>query len=289
MPKVTEEPVGLRAFLSLGLDLPLVSGGTQAGGECPFCGTEGKFWVNVEKGLWDCKGGGCGRTGNPLTFLQHLWEKAGEGLSDWDGLAADRGLLSDEPLITWGVRQSPVGGEWLVPAWGPDGKFHNLYRRIPVVRKERTVWTLVPTPGVWTDGKVHGLFGVDVMDPSRSEVWLCEGPWDALALWETLRLAEDEKANVVAVPGCGVFLPAWAALFAGKDVVVSYDNDHPTKTDRGEARDGAGLAGARRAVGMLTGADKPPKTVRWVRWGSDGWDRRRKSGYDVRDLLTEAR
>jgi ribosomal protein L37AE/L43A len=54
VPKVSDKPVNLRPYLFHGLDLEW-EGRDQAVGECPFCGKEGKFYVALETGKWDCK------------------------------------------------------------------------------------------------------------------------------------------------------------------------------------------------------------------------------------------
>lgn len=75
----------------------------------------------------------------------------------------------------------------------------------------------------------------------------CEGPWDAMALWELLRCARraDDggveftgdpdaslaaSANVLAIPGCGAVgepFRRWAGTFAGKRLFLLFDSDHP--------------------------------------------------------------
>src|SRR4051812_6605553 len=97
MPKVSEVPENLQPFTCHGVALSWEVGGVsrpQAGGDCPFCGKEGKLSVAVGTGLWDCKS--CGQKGNPATFLRALWQRA-KDWTRWEELlllARERKLLS---------------------------------------------------------------------------------------------------------------------------------------------------------------------------------------------------
>jgi hypothetical protein len=117
----------------------------------------------------------------------------------------------------------------------------------------------------------------------------CEGPWDGMAWWETLQAARSaglgQRANVLAVPGCSVFNPSWASLLAGKTVVLLFDNDHPREHQGRVTK--AGLDGMERVARLLASQEAPPKEIRYIRWGADGYDPELPSGYDVRDWLTQ--
>ncbi len=136
----------------------------------------------------------------------------------------------------------------------------------------------------------------------------CEGPWDGMALWEMLgkvKAGEGYKlhptaceatslaatVNVVAVPGCGSIgdpFRRWLPLFNGKRVTLCFDSDHP-KEHNGAQVPPAGYSACQRAVGLLTECVPPPTEVRYLAWGDQGYDPSRKSGYDLRDLLTEVK
>jgi hypothetical protein len=171
----------------------------------------------------------------------------------------------------------------LVPGYGTDGKLDQLYRRVRVLDKGEWSWVLMPTPGVWPEGRAHALhLPAADFDPACPDVYVCEGPWDGMALWEVVRGLALAPCQVVAVPGCNVWRDEWTDFCQGKRVVLLYDNDHPKALPSGREYL-PGRDGMRRAARMLSGA---AASVRCVRWGPDGYDPDLPSGYDVRDLLS---
>lgn len=285
MPK-QDVPDTLRPFLFHGLDLQLWGG--EAVGPCPFCGRE-KFSVNVDTGTWRCfvcatgsnRGGG-----NAYTFIRALWQASGQQTAEHEGLAASRGLLWASTLDVWGVRLSPVTGEWLVPGYSHEGKLNQLYRYAEMKGKRR----LLATPTL-----SHCLFGVAPIQEMEETVYVCEGPWDAMAWWEYLQLSADRgghggqlQAAVVAVPGCGTFLDAWVPLFGGKDVVLMYDNDHPRQhPTTGAITPPPAWAATQRTAALLARSATPPKSLQYLRWGEAGYSLDLSDGYDVRDFLRQ--
>lgn len=285
-------------FHGVGLGDP-VNG--QVTGDCPWCGREGKFGVAVDTGQWRCvvcaegtdKGGG-----NVYTFIRKLWEEADRTttLKDLDVLAADRGVLNSDSLAAWGVARSPLTGDWLVPAYGADGKLDQLYK----YSRERVSGKMILYPTPTIPARVFGA-SPSLYDASKPEVYVCEGPWDAVALWEALRSAKRSgegeglrltasdqaslygSASVVAVPGCSTFHESWLPLLAGKRVTIMFDNDHP-RADRGRETEPAAWVGARRLTTMASGAE----SVRYLAWGGPGrtHDPDLPNGYDVRDALS---
>jgi hypothetical protein len=301
MPKVdVGVPIALKAFIYHGVDFRTTDG-PQPGAECPFCGKL-KFSVSAETGKWDCKV--CQANGNPLSFLRQLHSASSSQPPltsvPYRQLAEDRKLLSINTIVCWGICQSLITGEWLVPGYGADGQLDQLYKYVPCEGGRRCL----PTPGVWEEGKAHALHRPMDFDPARPELWICEGPWDGMALDEVLRLARagevdgeleltgnegaslSGRISVVAVPGAGVFRQEWCRLATGKRVVLLYDNDHPREVN-GRMVDGAGILGMRRVAAMLFAAREPPSEICWLAWGERGFDQDLKSGYDVRDWLTE--
>lgn len=308
MPKVTDLPKGLKPYAFHGVDLGEVKG-EDAAADCPFCGREGKFTVNAETGLyrcWVCTGGeGDKHGGNPTVFVRRLYglarEDRGDGFRESiEALALDR-ALDPETLEAWGLCRSPFGG-WVLPGYSPDGSLNNLYRYV----KTRTRTYLNSTPTL-----DHQLFGINVADPKADRVYICEGPWDGMALWEALGayrvdLGDDGEdggghrlvptssverslragAAVIAVPSCSIFKPSWAGYFAGKRVYILFDNDHPrTNPKTGAAVEPAGLEGVKRVTRALSGSDSPPAEIHYLEWGPDGYEPQMKSGWDVRDHL----
>lgn len=296
-------PEGLRPFRFHGVDIAPRDGYSNSIGECPFCG-KGKFHVNQENGKWDCKvcGRGTGKgEGNPLGFVRLLYEacKGSAVAPEYAALRTERGLERADTLTAWGVVKSITTGEWLVPAYTPDGRLINLYRyaRLPAGMRLLS-----------TTGMSHGLFGVPLADDRAAEVHFCEGPWDGMAWWEVMKgykLTEGGSAipttnpgvsvgasvNVFATPGCSVFNEQWSALCPGKTVTFMYDNDYPPKKRENETRqqEAPGYAGMKRAARVLASSSQGelPAAVRWLRWGEHGYDLNRPDGFDVRDFLKE--
>lgn len=294
MPRVSAEvPEKLRPYIFHRVDLSWND--RSATGDCPWCGRESKFNVNLETGMWRCyvcgegsdKGGG-----NAYTFLRKLREMADKNTTDYSSLAVDRRLLPDT-LVHWELAMSPLTGDWLVPGYNIQGKLCQLYRYVRGSKRS----LLLPTPELG-----HQLHGVSLMHKDASTVYVCEGPWDAMALWEALRQCKrsgDEltitanversllsEANVLAVPGASTFSDAWLPLFESKQVVLMYDNDHPRVNPKtGKLAPPAGWAGMKRATGMLSSKAASIRILRWS--GEADHEASLPSGFDIRDALTQ--
>lgn len=297
MLRTSEVPDNLKPFAFHSVDLSWAKGAKEATGACPWCGND-RFSVEVATGKWRCfwcakgteKGGG-----NVKTFIRMLHEQGYEHTSSYEALARDRKLLDPETLRRWGLAKSTITGEWLVPGYGPDGRLHQLY----VYRKHKDRMVLLATPTLQ-----HQLIGLPLYDKAKNTTYICEGPWDAMALWETLGMAKYTESggmqvtasagnsmlaaiNVVAVPGCLVFREEWADLFPGHTVLVAFDNDHPRTHPRTQEKVEPGaLHGQRRLIGMLSAANHPPEEIYHLRWGELGYNLDLPYGYDVRDALT---
>jgi len=306
MPSLKEQPKTLKPYLFHGLELSWKEGDSDAIGDCPFCGKEGKFAVSIEKGTarcWTCevnpeaKGGGV----NHLSFVRKLWEMAQypSGSPEEKELSANRKLAHPDTLSLWGAVLSPITGEWLLPGYDAKGEICNLYRYTKSLTGKRV---LLATPELH-----HGLFGVAQYDPKKPEVYLAEGPWDGMVLAEALLVSKEQedgtlratsnpnnsllsKTNVLAVPGCMTFQDAWVGYFSGKRVVLCYDNDHPRQNPNSDKiTPPAAYTGLKRAVGVLMGCHKPPESISYLKWGEDGFDPDKPHGYDMRDLLTQGK
>jgi len=297
MPKIDDRPNSLRPYLFHGLDLSWRDGDKNATAQCPWCGREGKFSAKIETGIWRCWNAACSEQGNARVFLRTLWKASDEVTTDYGELAQDRSLQQPDTLMHWGVVRSTITNDWLVPGYSIGGKLNQLYR---YVERSQHQGRLLPTPTLG-----HQLHGVNLYDKNKSVVYLCEGPWDAMVLWETLRSVKEtgegefastanlavsllSNANVLAVPGCMVFFPAWTPLFAGKRVNLMYDNDHPRKHPKtGKMLAPAGLGGARRTAAILMAAKNAPREINFIEWGKGGYSPDLANGYDVRDCLRE--
>lgn len=257
--------------------------------DCPFCGKSGKFSVNQTKGTWKCwscaegsaKGGG-----NVYTFLRCLWRDSVRRTTDkhLEALSSERRILP-ATMREWGVCKSTITNGWMIPGWSPEGGLSQLYRWVRMSDGTRRV---MPTKGLnhqvfHPHGDPKVTEGVKSLPESLGEpIYLDEGPWDGMALWETLRIA-GEPGAVFALPSCNVFPEKWQSQFSKRPVRLCFDNDHP-KTDEktGKDRPSAGYAGMKRAAIFLL---RTVEEVKYLKWGKDGYDAKLPDGYDVRDFL----
>lgn len=230
--------------------------GTQAKGDCPFCGKADHLYVNHNNRMWDCKA--CGQKGGFGKFLLEIAKLDGERFSKDKTarakLAESRGL-SPSTLEDWGVG---FNGEFYtvpVPALDGSGEF------LCDLRRYRIGQSSMSTSG----GKV-GLVGAERMDAKCEKVWLCEGEWDAMAMSELLD-ANKQKGVALGLTGAEQFRAEWAAMFTGKDVVVVFDNDY------------AGVRGENKVHEAIRGA---ARSLRFVHWPAEF-----KKGFDLRDWWQE--
>ncbi len=296
----------LKPYIFHGLDLNQKKGDKEAIGDCPFCGKSNKFSVDVKTSKFKCWS--CNESGNSTTFLRKLYEESQSGTQSDDlvELAKERGFISFETLLYWGVVKSSITDDWLVPGYGTKGEINNLYRYGIVGGKKR----LLSTPSLH-----HQIHGMDQYHSDKETVFICEGPWDGMALWEIMfktKVSEEgmeetaniennllKDSNVIAIPGCNVFKEQWAGMFEGKIVNIMFDNDHPrTNPKNGKVIVPAGYAGMKRLAGILSGSKTPPRQINFLRWGDDlacaseegteGIDLSLPSGCDLRDYLSDS-
>ena len=295
MPKIQNNPEHLRPFIFHGIDLNWNDDDKQALGDCPFCGKRGKFSIEISTSRWRCWSCGIGAEegklgGNSQSFLQCLKNVGEEQTKDYDALVEDRGLLDFGTLCSWGVFRSIIDNTWMVPAYGANGKLCQLYKY--------SNGKLFATAGL-----SHGLFGK--FENEKSTLFICEGPWDAMAFWETLGKAKPEKNRglvqtsnqsrslladscVIAVPGVTSFSQTWVSLCGSKIVNLMFDSDHPRRNKKtGAMSPPPGLLGLRRVANVLLHPDNqhPPEVLNYLHWGPDGYDPRLASGFDLRDAL----
>jgi hypothetical protein len=300
MAKSSDLPEALRPYTFHGVDLAYKPGEKEALGDCPFCSREGKFSVDVETGVYRCfvcMTGTDNGGGNATVFIRKLFEvsDAATTPADYAYLANHRRLMKPDTVMQWACCRSITTGDFLVPGYSIDGKLQNLYRYIEGAERS----TLYPTPTL-----NHHLHGVNLFDKHRDIIYLCEGPWDAMALWEVLEQTKSDDegnlsptanvgasllslANVLAVPGCSTFLKSWLPLFQGKTVCIMYDSDYPRKNAQtGKPLQPAGHYGMMRVVQMLKESPTPPASIHGLVWGKDGYDPVLPDGTDLRDILS---
>lgn len=282
----SDAPDGLRPYVHHGMDLEIKN--KHGVGDCPLCGSEGKFSADCESGLWRCwvcGGGAESGGGNALTFLRCLYNKSVEFTDNefLKNVKTDRKLCHNDAASAWGICQSPIPPHpWLIPGFGPDGTLDQLYKRTHVQGSDgQWSWRLLPTPNVWPEGYSHALHAPSSdFDPDRPNIVVCEGLWDGMALWEVLS-EEMGDCNVIAVPGCNVWRDEWSELCRGKNVTIMFDSDHPRKVGIRAVQ--PGKEGVQRIAKRLSGI---ALSVSWLKWGPDGYDSNKSDGWDVRDALS---
>lgn len=318
MPSIKNTSKYLKPYVFHGVNVEEV--GDEARGDCPFCGKEGKFSIAIATGQWQCKvclSGSKKGGGNVHTFLKLLHEVCCKSIDEkaYKTLARSRKLLDPDTLKQWGVVQSVITGEWLVAGYGINGEINQLYRYTKLDGTMR----LIATPRYESKGQVvgHGLhfhkgFTETVSKSETETIYVCEGPWDGMALWETMgkcrrfvdvlnpRAEEGlERTGVVsrslladsvvcAVPGSGVFNATWTPYFEGKTVILCYDSDHP-RTQGGRTLLPTGYGGEKIASQVIATNVEEPATLQYISWGKEGYSPELPSGWDVRDQLTSSK
>lgn len=298
-PQRPDVPEKLRPYTFHGVELDW-HGKEDAIGDCPFCGRERKFRVNVKTGLFRClvcsegsaKGGG-----NSYSFLRslHSTSEQVDSTGVLEQVAKERGYLSADVLRAFECSASAINDRLMIPGYGADKKLNQLYVRRMVDGKYRPL----PTPT-----HNHHIFGLN-LHQNKPNVVICEGPWDAMALYEVFSYtkltgeASEETSNpaesllsewdIIATPGCNVFNPSWIPLFAGKNVFILFHNDHPRVNEKTKQPiPSAGLAGAKRVTAMLMSGKKKPAGISYMKWGSESYhDESKPSGFDVRDYFNQ--
>lgn len=304
MPKARKRaPDALQPYIFHGVDLTWRDGDKEALASCPFCVDGGKFSADLRTGKWRCWK--CDETGNAYTFLRKFWTACDKQTTNYKEFLLDRKLQHPDTLMAWGVVRSITTRNWLVPGYDVKGELQQLYQHKQISSKGTWRWVTMPTPRVGhakANKEGHRLHGINLYDKDKSVIYLCEGPWDGMALWELSRQAKRVEnglaqtanvdrsllgdANVLAVPGCNVFLQSWLPLFKDKTVNLMYDNDHPRKHPKtGKIIAPAGLRSMERVSRTLSNAKKPPAEINYLRWGEQGYDLDLPSGTDVRDHL----
>lgn len=259
----------LIAFKQHGFTPQVPAGGDHVIGLCPFCSSEGhaqgKFYVNTESKKWDCKH--CGKSGGYQTFLRDMAQHCIESTTPQvvKRLADDRGLRPST-LRAHDIGWNPLTESFTVPIW--DGEHENILD-IKIYKNKKLMSTA---------GCNVGIFGVGDLVRAGNDierVWLVEGEWDRMAMWEILTRLEIVNEVVVSVPGAGTFKPEWTGIFHGKHTVVVYDNDHDRTLQNGKTVMGAGKMGSIKVYNMLKGVT--PK-IEFAHWNEA-----LASGYDLRD------
>lgn len=311
MPPVKDkvENLLLKPYEFHGLDMSGRSGANQATGLCPFCMRDGKLYVSIDSGQFECKI--CTERGNIFTFLKRLYEESKKVKCDYEELAAERKIISPNSLEEWGLVRSIVTNEWMLPGYVIDkdgkAKIKQLYLWRSDAKEKRMRFIAQGFQHKDDPAKTtHGLY-LSKWNPNKSRVYVLEGMWDGIAFDEILQTTQQHDdgsyshtrklrdslfadANVIATPGANVFYESWSSWFSGKEVVFLFDNDHTRKHPRNDTLiEGSGLQGIKRNCSILSSAHKPPSSISYIRWGAEEqWTPDLPSRYDVRDHLSQA-
>lgn len=312
-------PEKLRPYAFHGLSFDSAQG-DNAIADCPWCGREGKFAVTLSTGLGRCPACNDGPENgkdfkgyNATSFIRQLWERSYETTTpdDYRELARDRKLLNIDTLVQWNLAKSITTRDWIVPGYNETGAICQLYRWIN--NGSRRLFYLTPTLG-------HKLLGVNQYSANKSKIYLAEGLWDGTAVWEVLWQVKEldnmivptanvdasllADINVLAIPTSEVFFDNWLPLFKDKAVYLLCQNDHPRNkcecnksypislsacphcrsTKVVDTIQPASLNGMRRIAKLMSGTADELYYLHWGE-GEEGYDLRRPSGYDPRDLI----
>jgi hypothetical protein len=297
MPETDKVPVQLRPYVYHKVELDW-SGGKEAIGVCPFCGGD-KFHVSQTNGMFDCKN--CPEQGNYYTFMRRLHEESIPITHNEDlALVAEERKASVKALQQWGLVQSLVDREWMLPAYWMNAQgetaIYNLYR-----------WPLVKLKSgqykrrlMGTHGIDACLFGMQFWDPNKPDAYILEGVWDAIPFRQKLMQYDPGHSefkthdvnkslytvtNVVARPGSDTFKDDWIKPFIGKRVFIGGDSDYPKHNEKtGKITPPAGFTGMQMVAKKLRPV---AASLHFLDWGEDGYDPLLADGFDVRDELTQ--
>lgn len=242
--------------------------GNQVYGYSIFSGKD-NFWINPEKKTWDCKN--TGYEGGYAKFLQCVHEMSVKSLNGLplSKLRKSRGLQRNT-FTSHKVGYNPSNDTYVIPIYDANNdKIWDLKIFNPKAKKNNMFGTA---------GGSVGLYGWDELSAAKT-IWLVEGEWDKMAMWEILyNMKKLGDETVVSAPGALTFKTDWPQLFKDKDVICAYDKDDP-KTVNGILRPGAGPKGTMKVSKLIKNVTKSLNFVHWPK--------NKKDGYDVRDLLVE--
>jgi ribosomal protein L37AE/L43A len=223
--------------------------GGQHVGNCPFCMDPDHFYVNVDKGVYDCKK--CGASGNQYTLMTELSKLYLQDTpkSLYEELATGRPGVLAGTLKEAGVCHD--GERWWIPYWNGSPFVGNMGYITP------HGYRIFKMPGLPL--KLYRPFD---RQEFKEQVVICEGEWDVLALKGVL----PEGISICGMPGASTFKDEWIPYFQGKRVTLLYDKDD------------AGQQGTVKAVRKLVPV---AHSVEYIKWPEEF------AGKDVRDAVIQ--
>jgi hypothetical protein len=235
------------AYAFHGLELTAATGG-QVKSDCPFCGKEDHLYISQDRGLFDCKV--CGAQGNLQTFLAKIIDASIESTNEeeYQELITSRSLLQST-FEEFRICKSFLRDSWLLPSYDEEGKLKNIH-----------LWgtnkQLYSTPTC-----KQTLFGLDKLNENADIIWLCEGHWDALALYQCFKQLKKKNGqtllntnSVLGVPGASIFNNDWCKLFIDKTLIIAYDNDK------------AGKDGLEKVLNTISQSEYKPNEAYLIDW-----------------------
>ena len=221
---------------------------------CPFCGggshhDKETFALNAANHTFNCKRGSCGISGHFSELLKQVGEKFEDRLSGMSGTSKPRAPKKYKKPETPTVPLTDAAKEYCRKRGFTDGTLdafgvkcgedgvlvfpyymtaEDFAANSPVYNKFRLPKKITSGTKMWREtDTMPTLFGLHLCDPSRGVLYITEGEFDAMAVWQ---MAEG-SVNVVSVPS-GAEDFTWLetcgeALTEYRTIAVIGDSDAP--------------------------------------------------------------
>jgi hypothetical protein len=269
---VDKKETNLKVFKELGFSSIKETGDNKnVVGTCIFCGKK-KMYVNWEIKTYHCKV--CNEQGGYQNLLDSCTEffcqdLQGDKLQD---LVDSRGLDA-ETFKAHNMGYNYLTNEYTIPIYD-DKREHVLN-----IKKGRLNKKSGKIPLFNLSGSNSSLFGShSLMNETIEKVFLVEGEWDKMTMWEALQKEHVKDTIVVSVPSATIFKDHWIDYFANRHVSVFFDNDH-NRTVNNKVILGAGKSGAIKIYKLLSSFTK---SIQFIHWSKSTPNK-----YDVRDYYLD--
>jgi hypothetical protein len=248
MPQQSEKSDSLAVFLQYGVTFNKRAE-NESISDCPFsdCRKKNKFYVDVNTGLWKCFV--CGKEGNQKGFIEAILKQAQtetkSGHEHYKTLAVNRGF-NVGTLRHFNIGYNTLNQTYLLPIYNWD---YTKLVNVKIYDMEKKNFT--NTSGMHSALFSSKEFFKTIIEKQEVPVWICEGEWDGMAMYEAL-MQTEEKAVFVSVPSAGVFKSEWVQLFHNRKIFLGYDNDD------------AGRAGGEKAYKTLEFSASSVQCLHWL-------------------------
>lgn len=171
--------------------------------ECPWCFKD-RCYFNVTTGLYHCKH--CESKGNHVTFLTAYHQRfLAETTNDHYRELKEKRGIAIQTLKRYQLAFREGDQTWLIPFKSKTGNVVNIQTYSPRTGKKYNPPELPLS-----------LFNLDRLSGDATRiVYLCEGPFDAIALDYSLK-EKRTKYDIIATPG--PFKECWTDHFKGRKV-----------------------------------------------------------------------